>query len=172
MLSTAGGVGGADNKNFEEVRINGGTISTGELKLSSIGRLSQTQLKNVFPSDFVVDTNARFTIASNVNVELKHDRDLTINGFAKFESGSKFTMENLNSNFSHQFVPLVGTLEVQSAEITGSGVSPISVLTGGKLIAQNSKFDNSVIAVADGAAITPAIGRRTSSIFQSQFQRG
>ncbi len=111
MLSTAGGVGGADNKNFEEVRINGGTFSTGELKLSSIGRLSQTQLKYVFPSDFVVDTNARFTIASNVNVELKHDRDLTINGFAKFESGSKFTMENLNSNFpTNLFVS--GTLEV------------------------------------------------------------
>ena len=80
----------ADNATFEQININGATLSSGTVDLNAIGT-NTGSLSYAFPSGITVASGATLAVGSNVPVFIDGGQTLTDDGMVSFDRGDTVT---------------------------------------------------------------------------------
>ena len=146
----------AGNTTFEQININGATLSSGTVDLNAIGT-NTGSLSYAFPSGITVASGATLAVGPNVPVFIDGGQTLTDDGMVSFDSGDTVTF-NVNSScctsYSSQSIQVNGDLTADDTTFNDSnanGSSVIDVNSGGNIKATGSTFTLTNLALSNSA---------------------
>ena len=135
----------AGNVSFDNVNIDPGTLTSGEVDLNLIGTVT-TNLLYVFPSGFTVGPGTTLKVAAGVNVQISADQTLTDNGTLTFGSLDSVSFPTAQYDTTQIVVDAGGVLNATSTTFVNPGLAygstnQISVSTGGTISPTGSTFN-------------------------------
>ena len=153
------------NTSFDDVEINGGTMTSGTLNLNLIG-INTANLLYVFPFGFTVAGGTTLTVAPSVNVQISPGQTITDSGtmtFGSYDSVSLVTAYGSGTESTE--IQVNGVLDASTTTFTGSGgyFTEISINPGGHLIAAGSTFNFSELYLNNGSVLNS--GDLTGDVF-------
>ena len=139
---------------FDQIEIESGTLSSGELDLNLIGT-DTTNLSYVFPGGFTVGSAGKLVVGANVAVQIAQFQTLAVDGTLTFSSGDAVTFTNGGATPSQ--ITVGGILNATDTFFTGAGSSNITVNPGGVINPTGCTFNltsyvpyNDLPALANG----------------------
>ncbi len=135
----------AGNYSFDDININPGTLTSGEVDLNQIGTVT-TNLLYVFPSGFTVGPGTTLKVAAGVNVQISAAQTLTDNGTLTFGSNDSVSFPTAQYDTTQIVVDAGGVLNATSTTFVNPGlaygsINQIVVNSGGTISPTGSTFN-------------------------------